>query len=121
MRDFLADTFGFEDFEIDTEPDAPDFLLADLPTGRSTYRPTGWWTTTANEAEHLDYPSFESATDRARFTITAMACTTLARTGGTADDAVFPVDGKLSSLNEMLDEIDAMEHERLKVWMDRPR
>lgn len=119
MRDFLTDKFDFEDFEIDAEADA-DFLLADLPMPRAGYRPEGWWTTTANEAEYLDYPSFESATDRARFTITAMARTTLARTGGTADDAVFPVDGKLSSLNQMLDEIDALEHDRLKVWMDGP-
>ncbi len=119
MRDFLADTFDFEDFELE-EADA-DCLLADLPMPRPSYRPTGWWTTTASEAEYLDYPSFESATDRARYTITAMARTTLARTGGTADDAVFPVGPAMMSLNQMIDEIDALEHERLKTWMDRPR
>lgn len=121
MRDFLTDTFDFEDFEAEAEPAAADFCLADLPITRPTYHPKGWWTTTANEAEYLDYPSFESATDRARYTITAMARTTLARTGGTADDALFPVNGSKLSLNQMLDEIDTLEHQRLKTWMDRPR
>lgn len=120
MRDFLTGTFSFEDFELE-EADATDFCVADLPMSRTSYRSTGWWTTTANEAEYLDYPDFANATERARYTITAMARTALARTGGTADDRVFPVDGKPSSLNEMLDEIDALEHERLKTWMDRPR
>lgn len=118
MRDFLTDKFDFEDFEIDAEA---DFLLGDLPITRTSYRPTGWWTTTANEAEYLDYPSFETSVDRARYTITAMARAKLARTGGTDDDRVFPVGGSKLSLNDILDEIDALEHERLKTWMDRPR
>lgn len=84
---------AFDDFDDDLPP---------LPLDRPRYRPKGWWTPTPLEKFHLDLPDFNDNADRARHMVTLMS-----RAITTDDDtAVHPYQGRLVSLNELLDAMD---------------
>lgn len=76
--------------------------LPPLPLDCPRYRSKGWWTPTPLEDFHLDLPDFHDNAERARHMVTLMA-----RAITPDDDApVHPYDGRLVSLNELLDELD---------------
>lgn len=84
---------AFDDFDDDLRP---------LPLDRPRHRRKGWWTPTALEDFHLGLPDFHDNAHRARHMVTLMS-----RAITPDDDApVHPYEGRLVSLNELLDAMD---------------
>ncbi|RDE06796.1 hypothetical protein [Sphingomonas aracearum] len=83
--------------------DLADDDLPPLPLDRPRYQPKGWWTPTPLEDFHLDLPDFADGAERTRYMVTQMA-----RAVTADDDApVHPYAGRLVSLNELLDALEA--------------
>lgn len=105
MTGLTLDGVGFTLDDLDIDDDLPA-----LPLDRPRYRSGAWWATSEAEAHHLDLPDFETGADRARYMVDQMGRGALAMVpGSTADDALFPLDGVLVSLNELLATMDARE------------
>lgn len=95
---------GYEFDDLDLPP------LSPLPLDRLRNRRDRWWTTSEAEAFHLDLPDFDSGANRARYMVDQMGRAALATIpGSTIDDAIFPHDGVLVSLRELLATMDARE------------
>lgn len=100
MDDFDLEGIGLTLDDLDF--DGFDHDLPPLHLDRPRYRPKGWWTPTPCEDFHLDLPDFRDGAERARHMVTQMA-----RAVTTDDNApVHPYQGRLVSLNELLDEMD---------------
>ena len=98
------DGIGYEVDDLDLPPPSP------LPLDRPGNRRGSWWSTSDEEAHHLDLSDFETGADRARYMVDQMGRAALAMIpGSTAHDAIFPLDGVLVSLRELLAIMDARE------------
>lgn len=94
----------FDDLGLtETDFDFDDLDNDPPPPPRPRWQRDGWWTPTTAEAWHLDLPDFADGQDRAFYMIREMGRSALALVdGATADDAIFPTDEGVVSLNDLL-------------------
>ncbi|MBB5709691.1 hypothetical protein [Sphingomonas xinjiangensis] len=98
-------------FETDFELEPDD--LPPVPMVGSTYRPTGWWTTTEFENQFLDYPDFADGRERIRHMLARMISAAIEAGEATDWDVpVFPFAGRMLNGHDLLattdDHADAM-------------